>query len=158
MSRPSTSEVIALGEYLKPDFNPASLTVAQLLGILAHHEVKYPTQYTKAKLVELFNAEIKPKTKKFARERIKRENSQASEDGITDGMTGRPLGEKQVRTLGLASRADGHCDHSLPGDQDAFRRHLCLRSPKTHSQLLRSVFGLDVRQLGRTHTHFTVRD
>ncbi|RDX56861.1 hypothetical protein OH76DRAFT_1336428 [Lentinus brumalis] len=95
MSRPSTSEVIALGEYLKPDFNPASLTVAQLLGILAHHEVKYPTQYTKAKLVELFNAEIKPKTKKFARERIKRENSQASEDGITDGMTGRPLGEKQ---------------------------------------------------------------
>ncbi|KAI0721694.1 Man1-Src1p-C-terminal domain-containing protein [Cerioporus squamosus] len=95
MSRLNTTQVIALGEYLKPDFNPASLTVSQLLGILAHHDVRYPTQYTKAKLVDLFNAEIKPKAKKFARERIKRENSQASEDGITDGMTGRPLGEKQ---------------------------------------------------------------
>ncbi|RPD66053.1 hypothetical protein L227DRAFT_492274 [Lentinus tigrinus ALCF2SS1-6] len=95
MSRLNASQVIALGEYLKPEFNPASLTVSQLLGILAHHDIRYPTQYTKAKLVDLFNAEIKPKAKKFTRERIKRENSQASEDGITDGMTGRPLGEKQ---------------------------------------------------------------
>ena len=100
MSRLNTSQIIALGEYLKPDFNPNTLTVGQLLGLLSHHDIKYPTQYNKSKLVDLFNAEIKPKAKKFTRERIKRENSQASEDGITDGITGRPLNEKQVRVHG----------------------------------------------------------
>ena len=100
-TRLNTSQIIALGDYLKPDFNPSTLTVGQLLGVLSHHDVKYPTQYTKAKLVDLFNAEIKPKAKKLTRERIKRENSQASEDGITDGMTGRPLAEKKVRIYRL---------------------------------------------------------
>ncbi|KAI0748041.1 Man1-Src1p-C-terminal domain-containing protein [Daedaleopsis nitida] len=95
MSRLNTTQVIALGDYLKPDFNPASLTVGQLLGLLAYHDVQYPTRYTKPILIDLFNAEIKPKAKKLNRERIKRENSQASQDGITDGMTGKPLNEKE---------------------------------------------------------------
>ena len=137
MSRLNTSQVIALGEYLKPDFNPASLTVSQLLGILAHHDIRYPTQYTKAKLVDLFNAELKPKAKKFTRERIKRENSQASEDGITDGMTGRPLGEKQVCTPSLGRRAGGHCEYSLSDVQDVCLRLLPQRNLRLQSQLLR---------------------
>ncbi|OSD01593.1 hypothetical protein PYCCODRAFT_1436202 [Trametes coccinea BRFM310] len=99
MSRMTAAQVIALGEYLQPDFDPSTLTVPQLLGIFGFHNIKYPSQYTKPKLVQLFNEQVKPNGKKYTKERIKRENSQASEDGITNGVTGRPLneGKKPVR-------------------------------------------------------------
>ncbi|KAI0374806.1 hypothetical protein BV20DRAFT_960988 [Pilatotrama ljubarskyi] len=93
MSRLTAAQVIAQGDYLQPDFDPSTLTVAQLLGVFGYHNIKYPSQYTKPKLIQLFNEEIKPKAKKYTKERIKRENSQASEDGITDGVTGRPINE-----------------------------------------------------------------
>ncbi|KAI0646974.1 Man1-Src1p-C-terminal domain-containing protein [Trametes meyenii] len=89
----TTAQIISLGEYLQPDFDPSTLTVAQLLGVFGFHGIKWPSQYTKPKLVQLFNDQIKANAKKFTRERIKRENSQASEDGITNGVTGRPLNE-----------------------------------------------------------------
>ncbi|KAI0781018.1 Man1-Src1p-C-terminal domain-containing protein [Trametes elegans] len=99
MSRLTSAKVIELGEYLQPDFDPSTLTVPQLLGVLAFHNISFPSQYTKPKLVKLFNEELKPNTRKYTKERIKRENSQASEDGITNGVTGRPLneGKKPVR-------------------------------------------------------------
>ena len=93
MSRLTAAQVIALGEYLEPDFDPSSLTIAQLLGVFGYHNVNYPSQYTKPKLVQLFNDEIKSNASKLRRQRIKRENSQASDDGITDGLTGRPINE-----------------------------------------------------------------
>ncbi|KAH8980955.1 Man1-Src1p-C-terminal domain-containing protein [Lactarius hatsudake] len=94
MSRSLTAaQVIASGEYLEPDFDPSTLTVNQLLGVFGFHNVRYPTPYTKPKLVQLFNDEIKPKIKQFKKERVKKENSQASDDGIKDGITGRFLNE-----------------------------------------------------------------
>ncbi|TBU50689.1 Man1-Src1p-C-terminal domain-containing protein [Dichomitus squalens] len=93
MSRLTAAQIVAQGDYLKPDFDPASLTIAQLLGVFGHHNIRYPAQYNKSTLVRLWNEEIKPNAKRLLKERIKRENSQASEDGITDGMTGRPLNE-----------------------------------------------------------------
>lgn len=93
----STTEIIAQGDYLEPDFNPSALTVAHLLGILGYHNVKYPSQYTKSKLVEIFNDEIKPKASRFKSERLSRQNSQASDEGIKDGITGRAIGGKSVR-------------------------------------------------------------
>ncbi|KAI5900336.1 uncharacterized protein SCHCODRAFT_02695570 [Schizophyllum commune H4-8] len=91
MSRLTTAQVIAQGHYLDPDFNPASLTVSQLLGVFGYHNIQYPTPYNKPTLVKLFNDEIKAKAKKFKRERVKKDNSFASDDGITDGVTGQPL-------------------------------------------------------------------
>ena len=93
MSRLNPAQLVAQGDYLKPDFDPASLTIPQLLGLFGHHNIKYPSQYNKPTLVKLFNENIKPRSKELMKERIKRENSQASEDGITDGVTGRPLNE-----------------------------------------------------------------
>ncbi len=94
MSRSMTAaQVIAHGEYLEPDFDPSALTVNQLLGVFGFHNIKYPTPYTKPKLVQLFNDEIKPKIKQFKKERVKKENSLASDDGIKDGITGRYLNE-----------------------------------------------------------------
>ena len=95
MSRSMTAaQVIALGEYLNPDFDPGSLTVSQLLGVFGFHNIRYPTPYTKPKLVQLFNDEIKPKVKNFKKDRIKKENSIASDDGIKDGVTGEFLNPK----------------------------------------------------------------
>ena len=104
ISRMTAAQVIAQGDYLKPDFDPSSLTIPQLLGVFGFHNINYPSQYTKAKLVQIFNDDIKPKAKKFIKERLKRENSQASEDGITDGVTGKPLKEPRVCTRASALR------------------------------------------------------
>ncbi|EAU88573.2 hypothetical protein CC1G_04279 [Coprinopsis cinerea okayama7 len=91
MSRLTATQVISLGEYLEPDFNPASLTISQLLGVLGYHNIQYPTPYSKAKLVKVFNDEVKTRAAKFKKERMKRNNSAPSDDGIMDGVTGRPL-------------------------------------------------------------------
>ncbi|KAJ7905452.1 Man1-Src1p-C-terminal domain-containing protein [Mycena olivaceomarginata] len=91
MSRLTSAQIIAQGHYLAPDFDPASLTVSQLLGVLGYHNIVYPTPYSKPKLTALFDAEIKPRANKFKKERIKAEASIASDDGITDGHTGEPL-------------------------------------------------------------------
>lgn len=100
MSKLTASQVIALGNYLEPDFEPSSLTVSQLLGVLGYHDVKYPTPYSKPKLVQVFNDEIKAKSSKLRRQRLKHESSIASDDGITDGVTGKPLrAEPKVRLM-----------------------------------------------------------
>lgn len=96
MSRLTSAQVIALGDYLKPDFEPATLTVPQLLGVFGYHNVRYPSPYTKAKLIQTFNQEIKPNASKFRREKLRKENSQASDDGIVDGVTGLPLTSTKV--------------------------------------------------------------
>ena len=87
------SEIIARGDYLKPDFDPSTLTIAQMLGVFGFHNIMYPHPTTKAKLVQLFNEQLKPQADKFRLERISRQNSLASTEGITDGLTGRPLNE-----------------------------------------------------------------
>ena len=87
----TAAQIVVLGEYLDPEFEPTTLTVSQLLGILGYHNVPYPTPYTKAKLVNVFNNEVKTRAAKFKKERSKIANSVASEDGITDGHTGKPL-------------------------------------------------------------------
>jgi hypothetical protein len=91
MSRMTAAQVIGLGQYLEPHFDPASLTVSQLLGVLGYHNIPYPTPYSKPKLVQLFNDEIKAKAAKWKKERVKKENSIASNEGILDGATGEPL-------------------------------------------------------------------
>ena len=96
MSRLTSAQVIALGEYLNPDFEPASLTVPQLLSVFGYHNIRYPSPYTKAKLVQTFNQEIKPNAPKFRKEKLRKESSQASDDGIVDGVTGLPLTNPKV--------------------------------------------------------------
>lgn len=100
----TAAQVIALGEYLDPDFDPSSLTVNQLLGVFGFHNIRYPSPYTKPKLVQLFNDEIKPKMKQFKKDRVKKEASFASDDGIKDGVTGRFLNEDSNKPLRRSSR------------------------------------------------------
>ncbi|KAF5380842.1 hypothetical protein D9615_003921 [Tricholomella constricta] len=113
MSRMTSAQVIAVGEYLEPNFDPASLTVSQLLGVLGYHNIKYPTPYSKPKLVVVFNDEIKAKATKLKKERIKKENSIASDDGIVDGATGQPLRKEPI-----ARRASRRLSRAPAQDED----------------------------------------
>lgn len=68
-------------EYLSPSFDPATLTVPKLRSVLLAHDVTYPASAKKPQLIELFNQELKPRSRKIlaARSRIRRTSK-----GITD--------------------------------------------------------------------------
>ncbi|KZT26236.1 hypothetical protein NEOLEDRAFT_1155754 [Neolentinus lepideus HHB14362 ss-1] len=99
MSRMTAAQVIAEGRYLEPDFDPTTLTVSQLLGVFGHHDIRYPSPYTKPKLIQVFNDEIKPQSTKLKRDKLKKENSVASDDGIKDGITGKPINEDRKASI-----------------------------------------------------------
>ena len=87
----ATSQIIAKGEYLQPSFDPKSLTIPHLIGIFAYHGVAFPAQHNKAKLVEIFNENIKKNAPNLMKQRLERQETMASEDGILDGVTGNPI-------------------------------------------------------------------
>ncbi|KAI4185264.1 MAG: hypothetical protein L6R41_004220 [Letrouitia leprolyta] len=68
-------------EYLSPSFDPATLTIPKLRSILLAHDIPYLPSAKKSQLIELFNEELKPRSRKIlaARSRIRRTSK-----GITD--------------------------------------------------------------------------
>ncbi|KAI4247525.1 MAG: hypothetical protein L6R40_001473 [Gallowayella cf. fulva] len=61
-------------EYLAPAFDPSTLTVLRLRSILFSHDITYPASAKKPQLIQLFNEELKPQSRKIlaARSRIRR--------------------------------------------------------------------------------------
>ncbi|KAL8911436.1 MAG: hypothetical protein Q9171_003369 [Xanthocarpia ochracea] len=89
-------------EYLTPSFDPSTLTVPRLRSILLSHDITYPASAKKPQLIQLFNEELKPRSRKIlaARSRIRRTSkgitnmpsSQASTvDGDDDSHSGSML-------------------------------------------------------------------
>ncbi|KIY64937.1 hypothetical protein CYLTODRAFT_380235 [Cylindrobasidium torrendii FP15055 ss-10] len=117
MSRLTATQVIANGNYLEPDFEPTSLTVSQLLGVLHHHGISYPTPYTKPKLVATFNDKIKANLVHLQRQRLKAESSIASDDGITDGMTGQPISSQRQHADTTTTRRTSRRLSRAPPDE-----------------------------------------
>lgn len=68
-------------DYLQPGFDPKTLTIPRLRSILVAHNVPYSSSAKKAQLVEIFNDQVVPQSKKIlaARARAKR-----SSKGIVD--------------------------------------------------------------------------
>jgi HeH/LEM domain len=91
--RPITADdVINCGEYLNEGFNPNSLTISFLRGILHHHRVELPKRSCKkADLVTLFSNAIAAESKKWKQEWKKNKCQPASADGIINGITGVPI-------------------------------------------------------------------
>ena len=82
-------------EYLSPSFSPSSLTVPRLRSILLAHDIHHPASAKKPQLIELFNQELLPRSKKIlaARSRIRRTSKgitdmPSSQSGIADGDDG----------------------------------------------------------------------
>ncbi|KAL8674014.1 MAG: hypothetical protein Q9168_001599 [Polycauliona sp. 1 TL-2023] len=61
-------------EYLAPSFDPATLTVPKLRSVLLTHDITYLASAKKPQLIQLFNEELKPRSRKIlaARSRIRR--------------------------------------------------------------------------------------
>lgn len=51
--------------YLRPDFDPASVTMPRLRSILVAHNVHYPSSAKKPELVALFNENVAPQARKL---------------------------------------------------------------------------------------------
>ncbi|PPQ80965.1 hypothetical protein CVT24_013179 [Panaeolus cyanescens] len=115
-SKLTSAQVIALGEYLDPDFDPSTLTISQLLGVLGYHNIQYPMPYSKPKLVKTFNQELKTRAAKFKKERLKKENSIASDEGILDGHTGQLLNKGKAP---LVPRRSSRRISQIPIDEDS---------------------------------------
>lgn len=64
--------------------------------------------------MQLFLDEIRPKATKFRKERLKRENSIASDDGITDGITGEPINGKGTSTRRSSRRHSRRLEDANP--------------------------------------------
>ncbi|KAI1760340.1 Man1-Src1p-C-terminal domain-containing protein [Hypoxylon sp. FL1150] len=71
-------------DYLQPGFDPKTLTIPRLRSILVAHNVPYASSAKKGQLVEIFNEQVVPQSKKIlaARARAKR-----SSKGIFDAET-----------------------------------------------------------------------
>lgn len=93
----TASEIVARAEYLTDGFDPKSLTIPQLLGIFSYHNIPYPSNPKKTALIALFNSEIKGNLEDLRDERATLDGSQASDRGITDGLTGRQVNDPEVR-------------------------------------------------------------
>ncbi|KDN51478.1 hypothetical protein RSAG8_00023, partial [Rhizoctonia solani AG-8 WAC10335] len=104
MSRLSASEVINRGDYLKPDFEPSTLTIPHLLSVLTYHGIKYPSPHTKGKLIEVFNNELRPRSTELLKERETRERKKPSPDGIYDGHTGHAIQPPESAPLRRSTR------------------------------------------------------
>lgn len=68
-------------DYLQSGFDPSSLTVPRLRSILVSHNISYPASAKKPQLIEIFNDNVLPQSRKLlaARARAKRTSR-----GITD--------------------------------------------------------------------------
>jgi len=91
----TASDLINQGDYLREGYDPTRLTIPLLTGILSHHNVHLQAR-DKASLVRAFRDHISPQKAKLSRERIARAETKASDEGITDGMTGKQV-NRQVR-------------------------------------------------------------
>ncbi|KAI5123291.1 hypothetical protein M0805_009312 [Coniferiporia weirii] len=129
MSRPTTSQIIAKGDYLQSDFDAKTLTIPHLIGILAYHQVQYPSQHNKAKLVEIFNTDIKAHGGRLRRQRLERQETLASEDGIVDGVTGVPIAPVQTQPVRRSSRRLSREPSQEPTRPDPPRRRRSSAEP-----------------------------
>ncbi|TFY54662.1 hypothetical protein EVJ58_g8723 [Rhodofomes roseus] len=66
MPRATSTGFVQSGAYLQPDFDPRTLTKANLRSIFVQHEVAYPTNGSKHELIRVFNAEIRPRLQQEA--------------------------------------------------------------------------------------------
>lgn len=68
-------------EYLSPSFDPASLTVPRLRSILVSHDISYPASAKKSQLIEIFNGQLLPRSRKILSARVR---TKRTSKGITD--------------------------------------------------------------------------
>ncbi|KXJ95524.1 Man1-Src1p-C-terminal domain-domain-containing protein [Microdochium bolleyi] len=100
-------------EYLQPGFDPKSLTIPRLRSILVAHNIPYSSSAKKGQLIDIFNDQVVPKSKKILAERAR---AKRSSKGIVDAE-----GSQSVNPF------DEHDDLPPPSRASTVRRS---RSPR----------------------------
>ncbi|KAJ9102279.1 hypothetical protein QFC19_004827 [Naganishia cerealis] len=89
--------------YLAPNFEPSSLKVAQLRGVLFAHQVHVPSTAKKADLVSLFEDNVRPRAQKLLSDAS---SVKPSSQGITEiGHDGEPIAVQRATKRPRQSRA-----------------------------------------------------
>ncbi|MCJ1384877.1 inner nuclear membrane protein enriched at telomere/subtelomere region [Xylographa soralifera] len=117
-------------EYLSPSFDPASLTVPKIRAIFVSHDIPYPASAKKPQLIEIFNQQLVPKSRRIlaARSRTSRtsrrivdvpssqESTVSGDDEDTETMPPPPVPAtlKKKRTSTRASTADSAEESAVP--------------------------------------------
>ncbi|EJD53038.1 hypothetical protein AURDEDRAFT_133872 [Auricularia subglabra TFB-10046 SS5] len=124
MAPQTADDVISRGEYLAQGFDPTRLTIPLLQGVLNYHGVPVRAG-NKAALVRAFEEHIAPRVVQLGRERLARQGSQASDEGIMDGVTGRQVNRPAQRKSNAApantskrGRASQYRDEVVPLKDD----------------------------------------
>lgn len=103
-------------EYLQPGFDPTTLKVSELRGILTQHGIAYSQSIKKAQLVDLFTQHVAPKARRIlnVRSRVK-----ASGLGIVDNdRDNTPLVEVTPRRR--SSRRTARKENTEAGEEEEY--------------------------------------
>lgn len=125
-------------EYLQPGFDPTTLKVAELRGILLEHNVDYPSSAKKAQLIDLFTEHVASKARRIlnARSRVK-----ASSRGIIDVVPGaNPPVEATPRR-----RSSRRATRTGTADTDEEERESASAKPHRRSASVKRVSGKHTR-------------
>lgn len=68
-------------EYLKPGFDPSTMTVPRLRSVLVSHDVSYPSAAKKGQLIQIFNEDLLPQSRRIVSVRAR---ARRTSMGITD--------------------------------------------------------------------------
>jgi len=154
--------------YLQPDFDPTSLTVPKLRAILVEHDIAYPSSAKKAQLVEIFQDQLVPRSKRLlsARARIKRtsrgiedvpSSQNSTMDGTADGedsMAPSPIPKTPGRTGRRATRgtAEGSGKEAESSVPSVRKPEVSRRTSSKHARADGEAAGAEEPQTARRKT------
>ena len=131
-------------EYLSPSFDPSSFKVPQLRAVLVAHDIPYPSSAKKSQLIDIFNKELVPQSRKIlaARSRTKR---------TSRGITDMPSSQEDV-----ANGEDGDSSVMPPPPVPNTARRRSTRSPRivaeaTENGIVQSRMALSERKASTKH-------
>lgn len=127
-------------DYLQAGFNPATLTVPRLRSILVSYNIAYPASAKKPQLIELFEENVLPQSKKIlsARARARRTskgitNADPSEDSTTVGDEERMPPPPTPRVRGSSRKSSARIKVEDSESETAPPRSPTKRTPRISS-------------------------
>lgn len=87
------------------EFDPKSLKVAQLRGILSEYDISYPSNAKKTDLIKLFNDEIKPNASELLQQ-YEKSIKNLNDVGFINATTGKPVRRSKRSTSAEVEESD----------------------------------------------------
>ncbi|CUM46071.1 unnamed protein product [Debaryomyces fabryi] len=96
------------------DFDPKSLKVAQLRGILNEYDISFPSNAKKTDLIKLFNDEIKPNASKYLKE-YEKSIKNLNDVGFINATTGKTVRRSKRSTSADVELSDSEKEKKSKG-------------------------------------------